>query len=1439
MKKCSKKHGFTIVELVIVIAVIAILAAVLIPTFSGIVEKANRSKLKQEAKNAYTQYVIDNAGSGSVPKYMLYKDEELYITIENGGVREGVYSSQEDALKALVGDTKVGDYNVTAVADTKLYTVIPKANATNFANSDIYITLSGTIGENEESLAFNLFYEDLPIGTVAVPEAAIADKTLPVTVTLAAIDPANTITVDEHTRAWAYDIDVSNLKGNLSEEEKISVKLSTPNALPAVQVYHSGNEIDVDYDEVNGGVSFTTDSFSPYAVSYIEYEVSTLAELRSAVGIDNAYIKLTADITAVFDGTDTDDRDEYHSWNYTSQPTSSVYSSNPAHRAYFAVLIRGKNIALDLNGHTLESVEHYEDGNTYCHGTICLNRKSSLNITDTAGGGIVKVNGVHYAVWSHYSEDSYLDIFGGVFMGQSYGGYSYDVNKIGVGALIYGGGIQLDENGTVIGGEHGSINVYSGYFLFENADKRGANGAFNVGNLATERTITIHDGVMLINQRYRETFDENTVFLQDGCELEKVTLSEPVVINGVSYDTWYRVVTEAPEFKSVFENTETYLYRVGNSNAVKLGSLFRMTSTALTDSAAIDLTVTTVSGNATGTYTAASSVTDWANGTIKFAGTGVAKITINGCELLVEVVAGKNITAASELSGGTNNILLNDITISSGGSFTLTNSSLWGNGFTFDIRGASHAANKQGVIVLNNATLDNVKVIGDTFTTYGKLFSDEYYLSAVAAVGGNCVISNSYISGCHSAVRVSGATLLVDNATLYGGRLSNMEITTGNVTLRDVITANEVTDVDGTKVLGFGVFVYDYATNVKINIEGTLTQYNWACEADKSYLPNNTNVSAGADFAFGSKCTAFQKTYDGTKYVNFGILNISSNVSVSDISGIPSDYASVAYSSSFVATVKADSTTATEMFANGVPDYDETAYAPTEQGAVKPTFTWTYPSSYNEADGTITLSFEKGKSTTLDPNFLAAVKNGYTLSVKVAMDGTDYTGKTITFSDSGEHTLTYTVTDPYQYGADGAASGEITYTFAIPVLTVATEPDVKHAEFSYTDGNSVKIVEINGKKYVMPDVSATGSTIASTTVNGTTIYMPVVAAIYKNNSSDFNIYSPIFTAINITDYIGNSATTYNKSSTAMPGAFGYTGSGNTAPYYYGGANQGDPAVYSSYGLCYNSLKGADITAKTQTVEFYYTDNAGQTYYYYIQYSFAAHTCPGSSGCVTPDTMITLADGTQKRVDSLTGDELLLVWNMETGKLDSAPIMFVDRDAETLINVVYLTFSDGTVVKVITEHGFWDYDLNRYVYLDENAAAYIGHTFAKQDGDGLSKVKLVDVTVKQEYSSAYSPVTAGHLCYFVNGMLSMPGGVGGLFNIFDVDPDTMTYDFASIEMDVETYGLFTYEELNAIVPLSREMFESAGGKYLKISIGKGNMTLEELVAMIERYSEYFI
>lgn len=235
---------------------------------------------------------------------------------------------------------------------------------------------------------------------------------------------------------------------------------------------------------------------------------------------------------------------------------------------------------------------------------------------------------------------------------------------------------------------------------------------------------------------------------------------------------------------------------------------------------------------------------------------------------------------------------------------------------------------------------------------------------------------------------------------------------------------------------------------------------------------------------------------------------------------------------------------------------------------------------------------------------------------------------------------------------------------------------------------------------------------------------------------------------------------------------------------------------------------------------------------------------GKDKCLAAGTLITLADGTQKPVEELTGDEILLVWNMYTGQYDAAPILFIDIDSTQKYNVINLTFSNGEKVKVISEHGFWDYDLNRYVYLDKDAAQYLGHRFISQTADEFGNaatelVQLVDVNIQTEETTAYSPVTYGHLCYFVNGMLSMPGGIEGLFNIFEVDKNTMRYDEASMQEDIEQYGLFTYEEFAELVPVSREVFEAFNGQYLKVAIGKGLIDVDTLNALASRYAKFFV
>lgn len=83
MKKHNQK-GFTIVELVIVIAVIAILAAVLIPTFSNIVKKANLSNDQSMIRQMNTTLAIE-----SIPDKFDYAGDALQAL--NGYGFDGKY----------------------------------------------------------------------------------------------------------------------------------------------------------------------------------------------------------------------------------------------------------------------------------------------------------------------------------------------------------------------------------------------------------------------------------------------------------------------------------------------------------------------------------------------------------------------------------------------------------------------------------------------------------------------------------------------------------------------------------------------------------------------------------------------------------------------------------------------------------------------------------------------------------------------------------------------------------------------------------------------------------------------------------------------------------------------------------------------------------------------------------------------------------------------------------------------------------------------------------------------------------------------------------------------------------------------------------------------------------------------------------------------------
>lgn len=106
MKNRSTKKGFTLVELVIVIAVIAILSAVLIPTFSNVINNANESAAMQEANNAYKNWLANNVASDSAPTGSLCIEytkngKTYYFHVTNGKFEDASEDHDSCSLRKM------------------------------------------------------------------------------------------------------------------------------------------------------------------------------------------------------------------------------------------------------------------------------------------------------------------------------------------------------------------------------------------------------------------------------------------------------------------------------------------------------------------------------------------------------------------------------------------------------------------------------------------------------------------------------------------------------------------------------------------------------------------------------------------------------------------------------------------------------------------------------------------------------------------------------------------------------------------------------------------------------------------------------------------------------------------------------------------------------------------------------------------------------------------------------------------------------------------------------------------------------------------------------------------------------------------------------------------------------------------------------------------
>lgn len=888
-----------------------------------------------------------------------------------------------------------------------------------------------------------------------------------------------------------------------------------------------------------------------------------------------------------------------------------------------------------------------------------------------------------------------------------------------------------------------------------------------------------------------------------------------------------------------------FLYRVGNKNSVTKEQLSKLLTSKESNNVEVVKYLTTEQKNWE---------IDGNKNTIKFNDTGVVEIKIDGKSYYLEVVDAKNYPSPSEgadLNATANNVVLlesisaSQLKVSNGHTFC-------GNGFGIKFDGDGDyrsAALSYGFVTLEKSgTLDNTRVICNVFPK-SYMFTNEmtvgtdgrypYGYSAII-MSDNSIVSNCYVYGARNNILVSAGDALITNTVTECGSLSNIQVlssSSNTVTLDDVTTIQYPTTSPfdtSAKVLGFGVVVGlpDSTSNANIKLTGDFVQHNWVTANDAENVDSTYTQSAVNGALDVAKYQHFnansQKTVNtGIAYMNklectivdertnTGIVYEGNNVTISGYTGYV--YSVVNKTGNPNAEVNDG------QFENGVV-VPKVVYNKEQNDNIK--FETTFDTHTNRWLNTLTLDLDTIGSYIFEFKYLVVNKNGVNLSYKVKdADGKEVDNvAAITLNQLHNAEYTLVVTDDQIYDANGKLTGKCVEKELVFIIH-ATKTSIEPPKFNgIGKGTAIKTHEISG-------LSANWRPAYRALENVSVTYWSA------NEGAPATV---LLTNLNTKGTINANVWTYTCDDYTLT---------ITGGQVHTDGSKISPKVVDDELFFWSADKafGTNTTSRNIILTYTFTDkNASTTkelnmsvkfddlkYHKKSEFDKGILTEGEDGGsCFTPDTLITLADGSQKRVDEVNDNDKVLAWDFFAGTYVEKEISLLVNHGEALYKVANLKFSDNSMLRIIAEHGIFDYDLNKFVYITvDNMNEYIGHRFVKCAADGsYNLVTLEEAYETEEYTSAWSISSAETSNAFASGLLTV-APPEDFYNWIEMD-EKLHYDVEQFQKDVATYGLYTYEDFKDYV--TYEQFVEWNGAYLKIAVEKGHFTFEYILELIEMY-----
>lgn len=224
-------------------------------------------------------------------------------------------------------------------------------------------------------------------------------------------------------------------------------------------------------------------------------------------------------------------------------------------------------------------------------------------------------------------------------------------------------------------------------------------------------------------------------------------------------------------------------------------------------------------------------------------------------------------------------------------------------------------------------------------------------------------------------------------------------------------------------------------------------------------------------------------------------------------------------------------------------------------------------------------------------------------------------------------------------------------------------------------------------------------------------------------------------------YGNNSGTvTYNITGAGATAA-GIIINGITVVYQQtitGGFVQGNNTVsWSGYDI------DGNLWGQVALIRAYVVDSRGYTSYAVVNDMWDIPYGP----CLVAGTLMSLANGTQKKIEDVTYDDILSVWNFDLGELSEARPLWVKRK-QTASRYTLIKFSDGTELKTVGHHIF-NKQAGEFtkIILDDTP---IGTITVNEQGQELT---IVSKEVVKDTVDYYNIWTQYHLNAYANGVLT--------------------------------------------------------------------------------------